>query len=165
MKIIYAFAVLFLMAVTTLAQSKKLTYGPYVETLINQGKLPAASKVGIGAGVGAKVQLLTGWSFTASAGYVCFKGNATQKDLPGADYQVIPVRLGVEYKLPVPAMYVKIEGGAATTIGHYSGQGTKAIVTPGLGVHLKSLDVEVKYETWVKEDANGAIGVKAALSF
>lgn len=165
MKIIYSFIILFFITVSTLAQSKKLTYGPYVETLINQGKLPAASKVGVGGGVGAKVQLLTGWSFTASAGYVCFKGNATQKNTSGADYQVIPVRLGVEYKLPVPAVYVKVEAGTATVIGHYSGQGTKAIVTPGLGVHLKRLDVEAKYETWMKEPANGAIGVKAALSF
>ncbi|WP_343689062.1 hypothetical protein [Chitinophaga sp.] len=166
MKIVYLFAVLFITSLPAWAQRNKLTYGPYVETLINQGKLPAASKVGAGAGIGMKVQLLTGWSFTASAGYVCFKGSTTQKSVSAADdYQVIPVRLGVEYKLPVPALYVKIEGGTATIIGHYSGQGTKAIVTPGLGVHLKSLDLEAKYETWVKENANSSIGVKAALSF
>lgn len=165
MKIIYLFAVLFITALPAWAQSKKLTYGPYVEMLINQGRLPAASKVGAGAGMGMKVQLLTGWSFTASAGYICFKGNTTQKGVPGGDYQVIPVRLGIAYKLPLPAMYVKIEGGTATTIGNYSAQGTKAIVTPALGVHLKSLEVEAKYETWIKEDANSSIGVKAALSF
>jgi hypothetical protein len=165
MKIFYAIAVVFFITVSSFGQSKKLTYGPYVETLINQGKLPAASRVGTGAGAGLNVKLLTGWSFTASAGYVCFKGNTSRKDVSGADYQVIPVRLGLEYKLPVPAVYVKIEGGTATTIGHYSGQGTKAIVTPGLGVHLKSLDVEAKYETWVKENANSSIGVKAALAF
>jgi len=165
MKIIYLFAVLFIISVSALAQTRKLTYGPYVETLINQGRLPAASKVGAGAGMEMKVKILTGWSFTASAGYVCFKGNTTPKNSSGADYQAIPVRLGVEYKLPVPAVYVKVEGGTATIIGHYSGQGTRAIVTPGLGVHLKSLDVEAKYETWIQDNANSTIGVKAALSF
>lgn len=160
-KLFYFFAVLFFITAGTYGQSKKLTYGPYVEALINQGKLPAASKVGTGGGVGMNVKLLTGWSFTASAGYVCFKANTTEKNSTATDYQVIPVRLGVEYKLPVPAVYVKVETGTATIIGH----GTKAILTPGLGVHLKSLDVEAKYETWIQDNSNSAIGVKAAYSF
>ncbi|WPQ60239.1 hypothetical protein SIO70_18000 [Chitinophaga sancti] len=160
-QLFYFFAVLFFITASALGQSKKLSYGPYVEALINQGKLPAASKVGTGAGVGMNVKLLTGWSFTASAGYVCFKGNSTQKNSTVTDYQVIPVRLGVAYKLPMPAVYIKVETGTATAIGH----GTKAILTPGLGVHLKSLDVEAKYETWIWEDTNSIIGVKAAYSF
>lgn len=141
-----------------MAQSKYFSYGPYVEMMINKGKLPAASKAGLGGGLTAEIKLKSGLSVTGSVGYFnlqreSVKGNNT-------NIQVAPVRAGVKYKLPVPLLYIKAEAGAAI-----SSEGSRAIVTPGIGVHWKGVDVEAKYETWIKDNNYNLIGVKAAYLF
>lgn len=145
-------------SVPALAQSKKFTYGPYVEMMIDKGKLPAASKAGLGGGLTAEIKVKSGLSITGSAGFLQFRGQSNKGN--NTNIQVAPVRAGVKYNLPVPLLYIKAESGAAI-----SSEGTRAIVTPGIGVHWKGLDVEAKYETWIKDNSYNQVGVKAAYLF
>lgn len=173
---LYLFVCLLLVSGTTFGQSKLISFGPYVETLYNNGQISSKSYTGLGGGITAELKLLSGFSLTGSVGYARFGGkDYTLEYTDGGDlfnfkehnsaYQYIPVRIGFKYKLPIPLLYVKAEGGTATTIGHWSEKGTKAIFAPGIGVRIGGLDIEAKYENWFNNGSYDFVGLKAAYLF
>ncbi|WP_343670289.1 hypothetical protein [Chitinophaga sp.] len=166
---------LLLICGTTFGQSKSISFGPYVESLYNNGHISRTANIGVGGGITAELKLLSGFSLTGSAGYARFSGEDTRLlsfdvenpkfEAYSAPYQYIPVRIGFRYKFPIPFLYVKAEGGAVTAIGHWSGQGTRAIFAPGIGVRIGALDIEAKYENWFTNGSYNLAGLKAGYLF
>jgi hypothetical protein len=155
------------------AQLKRFSIGPYVEAGFPVGDLGDTHNTGIGAGLNADIKLIAGFGVTGSVGYMRFPGKkgVSVSDGQGntitTDYtalQAIPVRLGVKYKFPFPLLYLKVEGGVANRVGK-DNDGAPIIFAPGIGIRFLGLDVEAKYEAWIKDGTAGFFGLKAGYNF
>jgi hypothetical protein len=149
------------------AQLKRFSIGPYVEAGFPTGDFNTFNKTGIGAGLNADIKLIMGLGVTGSVGFMYFgdkvlftdaQGNQTR----GTAVTAIPVRVGIKYTL-ISILYVKLESGAANFINDRSG--SAFILAPGVGIRLLGLDVEAKYEAWMKDGNRGFFGLKAGFNF
>ncbi|HEY8920205.1 MAG TPA: hypothetical protein VIM87_27385 [Chitinophaga sp.] len=148
------------------AQLKRFSIGPFVEAGFPVGDLKETHNTGYGIGLGADIKLIGGLGVTGSVSYMRFGGKSVEMS-PGvsAKYDAlsaVPVRVGLKYKLPIPLLYVKVEGGAANLTG---GDGTAAIFAPGIGIRVLGFDLEGKYEAWFKDGTMGFFGLKAGWNF
>jgi hypothetical protein len=155
------------------AQLKRFSIGPYVEVGTPVGDLKDTHNTGYGVGLNADIKLIAGFGVTGSVGYMRFGGKKDVMITDGAgnttsfDYsalQAIPVRVGVKYKFPFPLLYVKVEGGVANRVGK-DNDGAPIIFAPGVGIRFLGLDVEAKYEAWIKDGTAGFFGLKAGFNF
>jgi hypothetical protein len=156
------------------AQLKRFSIGPYVEVGSPVGDFKDTHKTGFGAGLNADVKLIAGFGVTGSAGFMYFPGKSlSTSDGQGGtiNYDVesikaLPIKLGIKYKLPIPLLYVKVEGGTAKFLGDDTYDGAAAIFAPGIGIRFLGLDVQAKYEAWFKDGDNlGFFGLKAGYNF
>jgi hypothetical protein len=156
----------------TQAQLKRFSIGPYVEAGFPTGDLGDSHKTGYGVGLNADIKLIAGFGVTGSVGYMRFGGKEYTGIGPADEpvtykysaLQAIPVRVGIKYKLPIPLLYVKVEGGVANRVGK-DNSGAPVIFAPGIGIRFLGLDVEAKYEAWYKDGTAGFFGLKAGFNF
>jgi hypothetical protein len=153
------------------AQLKRFSIGPYAEVASPVGDFKDSYKTGFGGGLNADIKLIAGLGVTGSAGFMYFPGKTITYDAGGStgEYKIsalkaLPVRVGLKYKLPIPLLYVKVEGGTATFIDS-GASGTAAIFAPGIGIRFLGLDVQAKYEAWFKNGTSGFFGLKAGYNF
>lgn len=149
------------------AQLKRFSIGPFVEAGFPVGDKKDFYNTGYGIGLGADIKLIGGLGVTGSVSYMRF-GGKTYEDAMGNSVKssalsAVPVRIGLKYKLPIPLLYVKVEGGAANRTGDYDG--TAAIFAPGIGIRVLGFDLEGKYEAWFKDGTMGFFGLKAGWNF
>lgn len=148
------------------AQLKGFGIGPYVETGWPVGDLKDTHKQGFGAGLSADIRLPGKIGITGSVGYMQFNGRTVQT--PEGSYEAstlkaFPIRAGLKFR-PVPLIYIKMEGGAANYTGANSG--SAFILSPGIGVRVLGIDIQAKYEAWLKDGMNNAFwGLRAGFNF
>jgi len=145
------------------AQVKGFGFGPYVEAAWPSGDFKQSNKNGFGAGLGADIRLGK-VGVTGSVGYIYFGGKAVytgNENTEMPSYNVIPVRVGVKYRL-APAIYAKLESGMARFTNNKE---SALIFSPGLGIRILGLDVQAKYEVWKNEQTFSFLGLKAAINF
>ncbi|MFY0255048.1 hypothetical protein ACDQ55_13955 [Chitinophaga sp. 30R24] len=150
------------------AQLKRFSIGPFVEAGFPTGNFGDTHNTGYGIGLGADLKLIAGFTAVASVSYFHFGGKTVDSNRDGNSYgypdaNVIPIRLGLKYKL-VSILYVKVEGGTAQFLGKFN-NGTGGLIAPGIGIRLLGLDVEAKYEAWFHNNTNGFFGLKAGYNF
>lgn len=159
-------ASLLLLSAGASAQLKGFGIGPYAEAGWPVGDLKETHKQGFGAGLSADIRLPGKIGITGSVGYMQFNGktiNAPEGGYDIADLKAFPIRAGLKFR-PVPLIYLKMEGGAANFTG--SNSGSAFILSPGIGIRVLGLDVQAKYETWLKDGMNSAFwGVRAGFNF
>lgn len=148
------------------AQLKGFGIGPYVEAGWPLSDLKDTHKQGFGAGLSADIRLPGKIGITGSAGYMQFNGKTLvtpeggQTNIP--DLKAFPVRVGLKFR-PVPLIYIKMESGAANFTGDASG--SALILSPGIGVRVLGIDVQAKYEAWLKDGMNNAFwGLRAGIN-
>lgn len=145
------------------AQLKGFSIGPYAERAWPRGNFEQLYHNGLGAGLGADIKLPGSLGITGSVGVIRFSGKEVQKSgitekIPALT--ATPIRLGLKYRLPL--VYLKLEGGLAN-MNDDSGKGI--IFSPGAGVRVLGLDVQLKYETWIRATPYRFWGLKASYNF
>ena len=145
------------------AQLKGFSLGPYLESAWPTGDFQKTNKNGIGAGFNADIRLGK-LGLTGSVGYIHFGGktiftNEGPVDMPAID--AFPIRAGLKYRF-IPVLYVKLEGGVAN---YTHNDGSAIILSPGIGLRFLGLDIQGKYEAWMKDQTNGFWGVKIGYNF
>lgn len=166
----YLFATLLLVAIvfsfSAAAQLKGFGIGPYIETGWPAGDFKETHKQGFGAGLSADIRLPGKIGITGSAGYMQFNGktvHAPEGNYDASTLKAFPIRAGLKFH-PAPFVYLKMEGGAANYTGGASG--SAFILSPGIGIRLLGLDVQAKYEAWLKDGMNNAFwGLRAGFNF
>jgi hypothetical protein len=147
----------------SLAQLKGFGFGPYAEMAWPTGDLQQTNKNGIGAGVSADIRLGK-IGVTASAGYMHFAGKTTYTGDGRIDHPAIsavPLRAGIKYRI-VPLLYAKLESGM---VNYTNGAGSAIIISPGIGLRILGLDIQAKYESWIKDGSNNFWGAKIGYNF
>lgn len=147
----------------THAQLKIFSIGPYVEAAAPTGDFKETNKNGYGAGLNMDVRL-SKFGLTGSAGIMHFGGKTILNGegsgkMPGVT--AIPVRVGIKYHF-APLLYFKIEGGTAN---YTNGDKNAFILSPGIGVRVLGLDVQLKYESWIQDGSRSFAGLKAGYNF
>jgi hypothetical protein len=170
MKYILAVCIMALMlsvAVPASAQLKGFSIGPYVEAGWPLSDLKNTHKQGFGGGISADIKLPGKIGLTGSAGYMQFNGKTlvtpegAENNIP--DLKAFPVRAGLKYR-PAPLIYFKVEGGAANFTGS-GASGSAFILSPGIGLRILGIDLQAKYEAWLKDGMNNAFwGLRAGLN-
>lgn len=145
------------------AQLKGFSIGPYAETAWPTGDLAKTNKNGIGAGLNADIRLGK-LGLTGSVGYMHFGGktiatNEGPVNMPAIN--AVPIRAGLKYRF-IPLLYFKLESGVAN---YTHNDGSAFILSPGIGLRLLGLDVQAKYEAWMKDRTSGFWGLKVGYSF
>ena len=141
------------------AQLKGFSVGPYAERAWPQGKFAESYHNGLGAGVSADIKLPGKLGLTGSLGFLRFGGKDLVKD--GVHQEIspltaTPIRIGIKYRLPL--VYLKFETGT-TGLDDDLGRGT--IISPGAGIRVLGMDVQVKYETWFRSPSYSLWGLKS----
>jgi hypothetical protein len=149
------------------AQLKGFGIGPYVEMGMPVSDLKDTHKQGYGAGLFADIRLPGKLSITGSAGYMQFNGKTVAVPEGGvaeiSDLKAFPIRAGLKFR-PGPLFYLKMESGAANFTGSQSG--SALILSPGIGVRILGIDLQAKYEAWVKSGVTNAFwGLRAGVGF
>lgn len=170
MKYILAVIISVVMLATVIpasAQLKGFSIGPYVETGWPTGDLKDTHKQGFGGGFSADIRLPGKIGVTGSVGYMQFNGKTI--DIPESGITKSPalkaflIRAGLKFRA-LPLVYLKMEGGAANFTGSESG--SAFILSPGIGVRVLGIDVQAKYEAWLKDGMNNAFwGIRAGINF
>jgi hypothetical protein len=145
------------------AQLKGFGIGPYIETAWATAGFDDTHNKGIGVGIGADLNLPARFGLTASTGYMHITGKTlvtNQGNEKAKAINALPVRVGLKYRLP--AVYIKLESGIAKLT---DGRPAPIIIAPGVGVRLLGLDVQGKFEAWVKEDTWSFWGIKVGYQF
>lgn len=148
------------------AQWKGFSLGVYVETgWPTGGDFERTHKYGLGTGLAADIKLPGKLGLTGSAGYMQFVGKTittSEGSEKQAAIKAFPVRAGLKFRV-ASLLYLKLEGGAANFT---KGNGSAFIASPGIGVRVLGLDVQAKYEAWLKDGNNlGFWGLKAGINF
>jgi hypothetical protein len=148
---------------STHAQLKGFSVGPYAEAAWPSGDFSETHKNGFGLGLNADIKLPGKLGLTGSAGYMHFGGKTVvttegNRKMPAVN--AFPVRAGLKFRM-VPLIYFKVEGGVATFSGD---EGSAFIVSPGVGIRILGLEVQAKYEAWMKNDYR-FWGIKAGFNF
>jgi hypothetical protein len=163
MKNVWMFLILVFFGVPGEAQLKGFSLGPYAEFGFPTGNFEESNKNGIGAGFNADVRLGK-IGITGSAGFIHFGGKSVSNSSGHTNFPAInafPIRAGLKYRV-VPLLYLKVETGVVK----YTNDGGSAVIfSPGLGLRLLGLDVQAKYESWIKEGNRSFWGVKAGFNF
>jgi hypothetical protein len=165
-QILKTLSLLFFLTVLSLAagaQLKGFSVGPYAERAWPRGNFETLYNNGIGAGVGADIKLPGNLGLTGSVGIIRFGGKefmkgGVQEKQPALT--ATPIRIGLKYRLPL--VYLKIESGTARM---NDDQGGGFILAPGAGIRVLGLDVQVKYESWLRQSSYSFWGVKASYNF
>jgi hypothetical protein len=162
MKIKYlALAIFGCMYLQSNAQLKGFSIGPYAEFASPTNSLKETNKNGIGAGLGADIRLGR-LGLTGSAGFIHFNGKANSSDgISHPAINAIPIRAGLKYRF-VPLLYTKLEGGI---IKFTNGGASGFIISPGIGLRFLGLDVQAKYELWMKDINDSFWGLKIGYNF
>lgn len=160
-------AITLTIATPAAAQLKGFGIGPYIETGLPLSDLKDTHKQGYGIGLFADIRLPGKLSITGSAGYMQFNGKTVAVPESGIaeipDLKAFPLRAGLKYR-PTKIFYFKLESGAANYTGSQSG--SAVIVSPGFGIRVLGIDVQAKYETWLKSGMNNSFwGFRAGYNF
>ncbi len=145
------------------SQLKGFSIGPYVERAIPTGNFENLYNNGWGAGAGADIKLPGKLGLTGSVGIVRFGGKAIQHAQGQQKLSAltgIPIRVGLKYRLPL--VYIKMETGSARLNDE---KGNGFILSPGIGLRILGLDVQAKYETWIRNESYSFYGLKASYNF
>jgi hypothetical protein len=145
------------------AQLKGFSIGPYAERAWPRGNFGKLYKNGIGAGVGADIKLPGNLGLTGSLGIIRFPGKEFQNGELHEKMDALtatPIRIGLKYRLPL--VYLKMETGTAR-MNDEGGSGV--ILSPGAGIRVLGLDVQLKYETWLRTKSYSFLGLKASYNF
>lgn len=143
------------------AQLKGFSLGAYAEYASPTGDFRISNKNGIGAGLNADIRLGR-IGLTGSVGFLRFGGKPGVDENGHAKYSTInavPVRAGLKYRL-LPLVYIKMESGVAKFGGE-----SAVILSPGLGIRVLGLDVQAKYESWLRNGSRGFWGLRAGYNF
>jgi hypothetical protein len=141
------------------AQLKGFSIGPYVEGVWPTGGFENTHKRGIGAGVGADLKLPARLGLSASIGYLHIPGDRIEGG-KAETINAVPLRAGIKYRFT--GMYLKLESGVAK---HMNQGVAPVIIAPGIGVRVLGLDIQGKFETWIKSDTWSFWGLKASYQF
>jgi hypothetical protein len=162
MKIKYFVLVIFAcMYLQSNAQLKGFSIGPYAEFASPAGNFKETNTNGIGAGLGADIRLGR-LGLTGSAGFIHFNGKTSSSDgISHRGINAIPIRAGLKYRF-VPLLYTKLEGGI---VKFPNGAASGFIISPGIGLRFLGLDVQAKYEAWLKENNTNFWGLKIGYNF
>jgi hypothetical protein len=125
---------------------------------------------GYGGSLQYQVPIIEKLNFTASAGYLNFKGKdvtVAGVTFDGGNVAAIPVKAGVRYFL-AENFYVGGELGAA--FGTSDGAGTAFVYDPHIGVEFPvsdggSIDLGARYESWSNDGTSRFIGLRLAYNF
>lgn len=150
-------------SIAAFSQLKGFSIGPYVERAIPTGSFESRYNNGWGAGVGADIKLPGKLGLTGSVGVIRFGGKTIQHAQGQeklAALTATPIRIGLKYRLPL--VYLKMETGSARL---NDDQGNGFILSPGIGVRILGLDVQAKYETWIRSNSYSFYGLKASYNF
>jgi hypothetical protein len=144
------------------AQLKGFSLGPYAELAWPRGNLEETNKNGIGVGFNGDIRLGK-LGITGSAGFIHFNGRSAggQNNSTQPAINAVPVRAGLKYHF-FPLLYAKFEAGVAKFT---NGNNSALILAPGLGVRILGLDVEAKYESWIKDGNSHFMGLKLGYNF
>lgn len=155
----------------SMAQSKKFSFGPYLQSGIPVGQFSNAYHLGYGAGITAEYNLVSNFSLVGNAGYMHFDGKKynmpwlSPASTKFAAMEGIMATLGVRYELPVFPIYAKIEAGAVKDVGAWSDYyGTQFMYVPSIGVRRGRLDASVRYEM-VPNGAGDYVAIRVAYMF
>lgn len=166
-KVIYSVLLLvpafLLFSQSSKAQLKGFSVGPYAEAAWPTGDFSETHKNGFGVGLNADIKLPGKLGLTGSAGYMHFGGKTvatTEGNVKMPAVNAFPVRAGLKFRM-IPLIYFKVEGGVATFSGD---DGSAVIVSPGVGIRVLGLEVQAKYEAWLKNDYR-FWGIKAGINF
>lgn len=174
---------------TSNAQTKRFSFGPYAELAVPDGNFHQTNKVGYGIGLNADVKVIAGFSLTLSGGYERFEAqpqvnvvsfpplpNAFMVAMRNPTIIAIPLKAGVQYDLS-SLFYVKAEAGCVSLHGKefdktkpvvppgYTESGTSFLYAPGVGVHISHFDASLRYEHWATNHGTGFWGIKTAYRF
>lgn len=128
-------------------------------------------KPGFGGSIQFQTPIAKQLNFTASAGYLHFKGKDFYFNGIGrasfGSFGVIPVKAGIKYFL-LENLYAGAEIGAAFATG--SGSGTSFLYTPNIGVEFPvsdhgSIDFGARYESWSNDGTARFFGLRLAYNF
>ena len=145
------------------AQLKGFSIGGFAEGAKPTGEFANTHGNGYGVGATADIKLPGKFGLTGSVGYMKFDGKTLEKDgstQKTPNITAMPIRAGLKYRFPL--VYLKLEGGVAKFT---NGDDKAIIVSPGIGVRLAGIDVQVKHETWVNDKARGFWGLRAGYNF
>ncbi|MBA2746992.1 MAG: hypothetical protein H0U44_12265 [Flavisolibacter sp.] len=145
------------------AQLKGFSVGPYAERAWTTGDLQSKYENGFGAGIGADIKLPGKLGLTGSMGILRFGGKNIEHQGVNEKVKALmatPLRVGIKYRLPI--VYLKLESG---TVKLNDGNGSALILSPGAGIRIFGLDVQAKYETWIRSNPYSFYGIRAAYNF
>lgn len=151
------------LSLATHAQLKGFSIGVYAEAARPTGDFSETNKNGFGIGLNADIKLPGKLGLMGSAGYMHFAGKTVQTNEGSTKMPAVnafPVRAGLKFRM-IPLVYFKVEGGVATFT---SDEGSAFILSPGVGIRILGLDVQAKYEAWLKNDYR-FWGIKAGFNF
>ena len=145
------------------AQVKGFSVGGFAEGGKPTGEFANTHSKGYGVGATADIKLPGRFGLTGSVGYMKFDGKTIEKEgstQKTPDITAMPIRAGLKYRFPL--VYLKLEGGVAKFT---NGDDKAIIVSPGIGIRILGIDVQVKHETWVNDKAKGFWGLRTGYNF
>ena len=145
------------------AQLKGFSIGGYLESGWPTAGFEETHGNGIGAGLEADIKLPAKLGVSGSVGFMHFGGKTINTNLGTKKVQAInamPIRVGLKYRFPL--LYAKLEGGVARLTNDPN---QVYIISPGLGVRILGLDVQGKFEAWVRDETWSFWGLKVGYHF
>ena len=147
----------------TQAQLKGFSIGGYLEGGWPTAGFEETHGNGIGAGLEANIKLPAKLGLTGSVGFMHFAGNTINTNEGTKKISAInamPIRVGLKYRFPL--LYAKLEGGVARVTNDPT---QVYIISPGLGIRVLGLDVQGKFEAWLRDETWSFWGLKVGYHF